>query len=305
MALLLVLVLVTADEGGWWRCLADVRSHTSSSSHVPVLIQSSRARAYLGGTAWACQRLEHDVARTEICQSCRWFDMHLPGSLSVSGELGHLDLKVPAQKCLDGSFPDSSDTGAWLRRDELVHLGRYAAVCVHPAIEHVRHSGWFSHSVYIVWIALTGACFLLLAPCCRRRRFVGSDGDVDPDFAPPPRPPQPPPWERYQEHLREPSQAAADSRASNSVGRVADTSAAPGSAAARIIRKIQQDLDANIDAPEAERKQVMRKYQMRWHPDKNVSEDKETATAVIQFLNSKKDWFLDSSGVPEAAPLLA
>jgi len=59
-----------------------------------------------------------------------------------------------------------------------------------------------------------------------------------------------------------------------------------------------------MDAPEAERKQLMRRYLMRWHPDKNAAHDRETATAVIQFLNAKRDWFLSPSVMPETATLL-
>ncbi|CAE8718557.1 unnamed protein product, partial [Polarella glacialis] len=77
------------------------------------------------------------------------------------------------------------------------------------------------------------------------------------------------------------------------------------SAAAKIIQEIDEDLLENFDASEEKRKVLMRKYLMRWHPDKNAAEDKETATEVIQYLNSKKVWFLESAAYPETAPLLA
>ncbi|CAK9085198.1 unnamed protein product, partial [Durusdinium trenchii] len=58
--------------------------------------------------------------------------------------------------------------------------------------------------------------------------------------------------------------------------------------AADIIQRIKQDLVENMDAPEKKRKQIMRDYLKRWHPDKNDEESKGTATAVTHFLYANK-----------------
>eukprot|EP00434_Breviolum_minutum_P012993 symbB.v1.2.011453.t1/scaffold713.1/size170176/2 len=76
------------------------------------------------------------------------------------------------------------------------------------------------------------------------------------------------------------------------------------SEASEIIKGIEQDLAANWEAPKAERKQIMREYLRRWHPDKNSDESKETATAVIQFLYANKVQFLEQSPSTEVTPLL-
>ncbi|CAE7204720.1 unnamed protein product, partial [Symbiodinium pilosum] len=78
-----------------------------------------------------------------------------------------------------------------------------------------------------------------------------------------------------------------------------------GPQATAIIRSIDQDLAANIDAPEEDRKRMMRKYLMRWHPDKNQDESKDTTTAVIQHLYARKAWFVQEASPAETAPLLA
>ncbi|OLQ10071.1 hypothetical protein AK812_SmicGene6273 [Symbiodinium microadriaticum] len=72
-----------------------------------------------------------------------------------------------------------------------------------------------------------------------------------------------------------------------------------GPKAAGIIRSIDEELAAKIDAPEDERKRIMRKYLMRWHPDKNQEESKETTTAVIQHLYARKAWFVEGAPAHE------
>eukprot|EP00439_Symbiodinium_sp_Y106_P022173 s88_g2.t1 len=56
-----------------------------------------------------------------------------------------------------------------------------------------------------------------------------------------------------------------------------------GPKAAGIIRSIDEDLAAKIDAPEDERKRIMRKYLMRWHPDarfQSQTQNCETVTSA-------------------------
>eukprot|EP00928_Gymnodinium_smaydae_P017332 TRINITY_DN16626_c0_g1_i1.p1 TRINITY_DN16626_c0_g1~~TRINITY_DN16626_c0_g1_i1.p1 ORF type:complete len:418 (+),score=82.00 TRINITY_DN16626_c0_g1_i1:88-1341(+) len=72
-----------------------------------------------------------------------------------------------------------------------------------------------------------------------------------------------------------------------------------------IIRALDLDLLSAVDAPQEERKQLLRRHQMRWHPDKNVAERRHVATAVTQHLNSKRDWFLGPSPSAETAVLLS
>ncbi|CAJ1372195.1 unnamed protein product, partial [Effrenium voratum] len=68
------------------------------------------------------------------------------------------------------------------------------------------------------------------------------------------------------------------------------------------IKSIEQDFAVNLNASDAERKRIFRKYLMRWHPDKNPEESKATATFVVQYLYTNKAWFLGSS--TEITPLL-
>eukprot|EP00913_Durusdinium_trenchii_P031628 g29618.t1 len=74
--------------------------------------------------------------------------------------------------------------------------------------------------------------------------------------------------------------------------------------AADIIQRIKQDLVENMDAPEKKRKQIMRDYLKRWHPDKNDEESKGTATAVTHFLYANKVQFLAPRS-SEMTPLLS
>lgn len=81
-----------------------------------------------------------------------------------------------------------------------------------------------------------------------------------------------------------------------------DISASQG--APEVIQRIHDELLDNITAPELERKKLLRRHQIQWHPDKNAAERRDLATAVTQFLNSKKAWFLGRSPSMESASLL-
>ncbi|KAF4708954.1 hypothetical protein FOZ63_017190, partial [Perkinsus olseni] len=56
------------------------------------------------------------------------------------------------------------------------------------------------------------------------------------------------------------------------------------------VRELRCELEkSKADEPHKKRKQRFKKLQLKWHPDKNRSDE---ATAVFQFLQSKKSWYL-------------
>ncbi|KAF4689814.1 hypothetical protein FOZ60_001086, partial [Perkinsus olseni] len=78
-----------------------------------------------------------------------------------------------------------------------------------------------------------------------------------------------------------PSSASAEQAYSEDLGASAELSA---------VRELRCELEkSKADEPHRKRKQRFKKLQLEWHPDKNRSDE---ATAVFQFLQSKKSWYL-------------
>ncbi|KAF4704513.1 hypothetical protein FOZ63_014208, partial [Perkinsus olseni] len=78
-----------------------------------------------------------------------------------------------------------------------------------------------------------------------------------------------------------PSSASAEQAYSEDLGASAELSA---------VRELRCELEkSKADEPHRKRKQRFKKLQLKWHPDKNRSDE---ATAVFQFLQSKKSWYL-------------
>lgn len=61
---------------------------------------------------------------------------------------------------------------------------------------------------------------------------------------------------------------------------------------AGLVAGVHQDLLNAAEASDDEKKVILRELQRRWHPDKNVEEDKAAATAVFQYIGASRDWFL-------------
>lgn len=290
-----------------------------------VWIRSAKDQKYFAhGKAWLCTPLglmQARMAENAVCTGCRWFDTKQPGSLEDISTLGHLDLSVRAPECLVGSFLDASNPDAWLRRDNLIQHGRYAAACISP---EVLDRSWSTH-----WacMAVVGPASLCLCFLCRwplrtlLGQLIGGCVGAD-DHGGTYR--QETPQDASGWHnipglgpSRRPMGAGQSRKEAHDIYR--DRADLPGAMplrrdvsevfqcgrASQVIRDIEEDMLDNIDASEADRKQLMRKYMMRWHPDKNTVDDKEIATAVIQYLNSKKEWFLNPSMHPETSPLLS
>eukprot|EP00746_Dinoflagellata_sp_MGD_P113061 gnl/MRDRNA2_/MRDRNA2_50062_c0_seq1.p1 gnl/MRDRNA2_/MRDRNA2_50062_c0~~gnl/MRDRNA2_/MRDRNA2_50062_c0_seq1.p1 ORF type:complete len:595 (+),score=89.61 gnl/MRDRNA2_/MRDRNA2_50062_c0_seq1:131-1915(+) len=62
--------------------------------------------------------------------------------------------------------------------------------------------------------------------------------------------------------------------------------------ASAAILSIHQVMVSQMSAPLGDRKQMLREWTMRWHPDKNSEASKEMSTSVFQYINANKDWFL-------------
>eukprot|EP00933_Yihiella_yeosuensis_P006681 TRINITY_DN111429_c0_g1_i1.p1 TRINITY_DN111429_c0_g1~~TRINITY_DN111429_c0_g1_i1.p1 ORF type:complete len:319 (-),score=47.52 TRINITY_DN111429_c0_g1_i1:526-1482(-) len=290
-------------------CRTSVWVHSDSGESdsivkTSVLVQSVKVQAFLGGDEWSCHTPEegHRFADNSVCKSCRWFDTEKAGSLVTLGKLGHLDDQVPAYSCLDGSFREVTDIGAWLRRTKLVNNGRYMAACISPVR---RTSGlWtiLADTVRWVAIALPIAWLCCLPVLAWYRKYLAKDGLGESS-------PRQGSRQGSRASTRRPSKSRSscpngnDHTSPNQENYPIEFSP-PTEDAAQAIQVIQQDFHDNMDASEAEKKQVIRKYLMRWHPDKNPGKDKETATAVLQYIASSKVWFLESSRIPELAPLL-
>lgn len=259
-----------------------------------------------GPAAWDCSPLPQGfVASAPGCQTCLWFDTQKWPNSTASSSSGpkdaslvrfHLEEGVASQECLEGSFK-LEDVNAWLRRDELVHRQRYAAACIPPSVGMSRRM----IRIQTTFLFLGGSVLSVFACTYRLRR--------------------PPPPAARQEAWRDPTKWREDSfpqarpqpsapapegrreaRPSGTQRAVASSGELDGKD--RIIREIHEDLLDTADTPLADRKQVMRRHLIRWHPDKNSAEDQEVATAVLQFLNAQKKWFLAATAVPEAATLL-
>lgn len=63
---------------------------------------------------------------------------------------------------------------------------------------------------------------------------------------------------------------------------------------ARVKEDILQQLQKTRTEDIASRKKTFKFMQLKWHPDKNP-DDAELATAVFQFLQEKKDWYLEET----------
>ncbi|KAF4707059.1 hypothetical protein FOZ62_023903 [Perkinsus olseni] len=80
---------------------------------------------------------------------------------------------------------------------------------------------------------------------------------------------------------KKPGSASAERACSEGLGASAELSA---------VRELRCELEkSKADEPHRKRKQRFKKLQLEWHPDKNRSDE---ATAVFQFLQSKKSWYL-------------
>lgn len=60
---------------------------------------------------------------------------------------------------------------------------------------------------------------------------------------------------------------------------------------ARVKADVLSQLDKTVKEDVASRKKTFKFLCLRWHPDKNT-DDKELATAVFQFLQAQRDWYL-------------
>merc|ERR1719502_2581150 len=67
-------------------------------------------------------------ASTAVCSRCYWFDME---QAPFAGDPGTVDTNIQAKDCMAGGY-NTDDVTSWMRRDRLVHFGRYAALCARP-----------------------------------------------------------------------------------------------------------------------------------------------------------------------------
>eukprot|EP00927_Polykrikos_kofoidii_P030015 TRINITY_DN25897_c0_g1_i1.p1 TRINITY_DN25897_c0_g1~~TRINITY_DN25897_c0_g1_i1.p1 ORF type:complete len:271 (+),score=20.50 TRINITY_DN25897_c0_g1_i1:61-813(+) len=226
---------------------------------------------------------------------------------------GHVNRNVRARECLDGTFLDASDAGAWLLRDQLVHKQRYAAMCtpiinsgiaaVIPALG-LRISPRVSEEIETtaLAVAVAGVFFCLVSyirgarpivvvpwrhetaytavpttsPCTSAGRFTESH-----QYASPPSSPKTDPSTaftgKFGRFMGIPlSRTVSDSSDASPLRREQWEQTAE-----EAIRQIHEDLVDHIDLPPDQRKSLLRKYQRRWHPDKNASERRSMATEVM------------------------
>ncbi|CAE7490735.1 unnamed protein product [Symbiodinium natans] len=286
------------DEDPWFRCTAEAWfDRPSRGVHVPLWVRGRRAKRFLSGGPNVCMLLAEGVTGEERCEACRWFDISDPGALSKPG-FGQVAANISADECADGTWSD--EASAWLRRDELVHRQKYVGACLVAESD----DDWTLQATYVAWAALAASCCYVLSPTFRRCRLRSAD---DSEEEPPRR--REPPWmpPKQRRPFAEEPDSPSGSSPSPSRGLPPLDLSAPmpyGPTAASIILSIDKDLADKINAPEDERKRIMRKYLMRWHPDKNQEESKETTTAVIQHLYARKAWFLEGAARLEVVPLL-
>lgn len=293
-AVLLGVTLAGADGIDWRACAAEPAKNAGSLVGQPSLhvwIQSSRETPFLqnpglgdADVTWACGRIDvndqdRGSADNAICQVCRWFDGEsVRSSLTVGGgTFEHMELNIRAADCLAGSFSDAYDALTWLQRDQLVHQHRYMAVCIEPTVGQVWVLPWV-----MVGVLLALACL----PCALRAWWRHCQGF------------------RRMARASPPAGAYAPRESSASEGTVVHDASGASGDAVRLIREIHEELVEHVDAPEPERKALIRRHMLRWHPDKHPAGDQATATLVVQFLNAQRHWFLSTTVLPESAPLL-
>jgi len=284
--------------------------------HDVVWIRHAQARLILGPEAemssWHCgAAFPSDAEGDTICTHCRWFDVeqglrgggaqqellqpsspstsfeasHPPATAALAGAVHgavHYDCDITASECLDGSFLDSDNLQAWLHRDELVHRGRYAAVCVPALDSEVKRL-----VVLSCFFSLVISCLCVFCRRSVKRRTVPQ---VDAD-------------DKAERSARSIPEGCRD-RNSDEVKESVQPVDAQAAQAEQIIAEIHEELMDSVELPQAERKEMMRKHLRRWHPDKNAAEFQEAATQVLQYLNAQRNWFLADTAVPEAATLL-
>lgn len=244
------------------------------NSHRDYFIQSAPSHHDKAEPALECWPLRTPalMAESVTCLRCLWFDTESPLHASSSASKSkHVAFSVPPEECLLGSFSDPANPDGWLERDLLVHQGRYAAAC----FPSVSMQWWRLVAAGSVAIAL--AWFIIRCIRQGRSRRSANEGGA--------------------------AAGGVNASRAKSTGHGCTTSRISDSAS-QIVHEIHEDLLDQIEAPEPERRQIMRRYLMRWHPDKNPPEDRERATVVLQFLNSRRDWFLGRNVTPESATLL-
>lgn len=328
---------VTAVAANWLVCKGSLDVGMQNHGDE-IWILSSQKSYFVAGhpsstnlqkesTSWVCSVVESGPVEEMICQRCQWFDIAKEPEPYLSK--GHLEQNVNPAECLEGSFVDPVDADAWLRRDYLVHSGSYAAACVDPAAS----LAWWRP------VAALALCVMLVCFSCayawRRRARLRTEG-----FGAKACGTSMPEDEQSSTagaagaghcsksataNLKDPAAAASlcANQQRSTGGRACGMRKEAGAAAAadqghpagvlekrkvdsatQAIQDIHEELLDRMDAPENERKQLMRRYLMRWHPDKNTPEDRVMCTVVLQFLNSKRDWFLRPEIIPETATLL-
>ncbi|CAE7490313.1 unnamed protein product [Symbiodinium sp. CCMP2456] len=288
----------SSEEERWFSCSAEAWfDEPSQSVRVSLWVRGRQAQRFVSRGSNHCQLLARTLTGKENCKACRWFDTSGPGALSRTG-FGQVATNIPAEACADGTWSD--EASVWLRRDGLVHRQKYVGAC----LPEDSDDDWALQATWLAWAALVASCCYIFAPNFRSFRLRGSE---DSEEELPRR--RDPPWLPKQRPVPERAPEDHDSSPgwSPSSGIPPLDLSTPmryGPKAAGIIRSIDEDLAAKIDAPEDERKRIMRKYLMRWHPDKNQEESKETTTAVIQHLYARKAWFVEGAPAHEGAPLL-
>jgi len=273
---------------GWLAChshhFGQITAYNKEERHetdVEIWIQSSRRDYFIrsvlpnhakAGPALECWPLRTPTLPAErvTCLHCLWFDTENPLHTSISASSSkHVEFGVAPEECLLGSFSDPAKPDSWLERDLLVHQGRYAAAC----FPSKSLQWWRLPAAGVVFIAL--AWFLIRCirqGHSRKSAYNGAKtGGV--------------------------SASRTKATGQGRTSRISD-------GASQIVNEIHEDLLDHIEEPEPERRRIMRRYLMRWHPDKNPPEERERATAVLQFLNSRRNWFLGRDVLPESATLL-